>query len=54
MTLRYHVKVVEVREATTDEIERAAAELDDAHEHVHGPDCDHTHEAVPVGKRRMN
>jgi FKBP-type peptidyl-prolyl cis-trans isomerase SlyD len=43
MTLRYHVKVRDVRAATVEEIERAAAELDDAHEHVHGPDCDHTH-----------
>ncbi len=48
MTLRYHVKVREVRPATSDEIERAASELDDAHEHVHGPDCDHDHEPEPV------
>lgn len=49
MTLRYHVKVRDVREATEEEIERAASDLDDAHEHVHGPDCDHTHEPVIVG-----
>jgi FKBP-type peptidyl-prolyl cis-trans isomerase SlyD len=48
MTLRYHVKVREVRAATEDEVERAAADLDDAHEHVHGPDCDHTHEPLAV------
>ncbi len=48
MTLRYHVKVREVRPATDDEIERAAADLDDAHEHVHGPDCDHTHEPLTL------
>jgi FKBP-type peptidyl-prolyl cis-trans isomerase SlyD len=46
MTLRYHVHVQEVRQATQAEIERAAADLDEAHEHVHGPDCDHTHEPV--------
>ena len=44
MTLRYNVRVVEVRPATQDEIERAASELDDAHEHVHGADCDHDHD----------
>jgi FKBP-type peptidyl-prolyl cis-trans isomerase SlyD len=43
VTLRYHVKVREVRAATAAEVERAAADLDDAHEHVHGPDCDHDH-----------
>jgi FKBP-type peptidyl-prolyl cis-trans isomerase SlyD len=49
MALRYHVKVRDVRQATDEEIERAAADLDDAHEHMHGPDCDHTHE--PTGVR---
>jgi len=49
MTLRYHVKVREVRLATDDEIERAASDLDEAHEHVHGPDCDHTHEPIALG-----
>jgi FKBP-type peptidyl-prolyl cis-trans isomerase SlyD len=44
MTLRYRVKVRDVREATKDEIDRAAADLDEAHAHVHGPDCDHEHE----------
>jgi hypothetical protein len=44
MTLRYSVKVRAVREATAGEIEEAAASLDEAHEHQHGPDCDHTHE----------
>jgi FKBP-type peptidyl-prolyl cis-trans isomerase SlyD len=49
MTLRYVVRVREVREATGEEIDRAAADLDDAHEHVHGPDCDHEdHEMEPV------
>jgi FKBP-type peptidyl-prolyl cis-trans isomerase SlyD len=43
MTLRYLVKVVDVRPATEAEIERAASDLDEAHEHVHGPDCDHDH-----------
>jgi len=56
VTLRYHVKVREVRAATEAEVERAAAELDDAHEHVHGPDCDHNHgdEAAVLGARRAN
>jgi len=49
VTLRYHVKVRDVRQATGDEIERAAADLDEAHEHVHGPDCDHGHD--PIGLR---
>jgi len=55
MTLRYRVKVREVREATEDEIHRAAEELDEAHEHVHGPDCDHDHEhggeVVALGRK---
>jgi hypothetical protein len=39
-----------VRKATDSEIENAASELDDAHEHVHGPDCDHSHgHPLPVG-----
>jgi FKBP-type peptidyl-prolyl cis-trans isomerase SlyD len=51
MTLRYNVKVREVRQATDAEIEQAAADLDEAHSHVHGPDCDHDHEEMPVGIR---
>ncbi len=54
MTLRYLVKVREVRAATTDEIESAAADLDDAHEHVHGTDCDHDHEPVRIAGREVN
>jgi len=59
MTLRYHVTVLSVRLATDSEIERAAADLDDAHEHVHGPDCDHIHEPAQLspshpGKRAVN
>ncbi|HLK38199.1 MAG TPA: peptidylprolyl isomerase [Polyangiaceae bacterium] len=54
MALRYRVTVREIRPATTDEIERAAADLDHAHEHVHGPDCDHGHDPVPLGKRDAN
>jgi FKBP-type peptidyl-prolyl cis-trans isomerase SlyD len=55
MTLRYVVRVREVREATVEEIDRAAADLDDAHEHVHGPDCDHDdHETVRIGGRDAN
>ena len=54
MTLRYLVKVREVREATDAEIEQAAADLDDAHEHVHGPDCGHSHDPVRLGEEDMN
>jgi FKBP-type peptidyl-prolyl cis-trans isomerase SlyD len=51
VTLNYHVHVRAVRKATDSEIEDAASELDDAHEHVHGPDCDHSHEhPVQVGQ----
>jgi FKBP-type peptidyl-prolyl cis-trans isomerase SlyD len=50
-TLHYVVKVREVRQATTEEIEHAAEELDEAHEHVHGPDCDHDHEPVALGRK---
>jgi FKBP-type peptidyl-prolyl cis-trans isomerase SlyD len=54
-TLRYQVKVREVRQATEEEIEQAAAELDEAHEHVHGPDCDHDHDHEPVAiGRKLN
>jgi hypothetical protein len=46
-----------VRPATDAEIERAASDLDEAHEHEHGPDCDHDHDdsgdLVRVG-RSMN
>jgi FKBP-type peptidyl-prolyl cis-trans isomerase SlyD len=51
MTLRYSVKVRTVREATEQEIHDAAADLDEAHEHVHGPDCDHEHEPVALGRK---
>ena len=49
MTLRYHVKVREVRLATDEEIAHAAADLDEAYRHAHGPDCDHSHEPLPIG-----
>lgn len=42
-TLHYSVRVVEVREATEEEIETAAAAFDEAEEHVHGENCDHDH-----------
>jgi FKBP-type peptidyl-prolyl cis-trans isomerase SlyD len=58
MTLRYHVSVRDIRPATDEEIHRAAAQLDEAHEHVHGPDCDHDHghdaPVVAIGKRNVN
>jgi FKBP-type peptidyl-prolyl cis-trans isomerase SlyD len=53
MTLHYEVDVKSVRDATENEIEAAARSLDEAHEHVHGPDCDHDHgdhAVVTLGK----
>jgi len=54
MTLCYHVKVCDVRQATDAEIERAAADFDEARQHVHGPDCDHTHEPTPIGRKHWH
>jgi len=50
MTLFYHVVVRSVRPATEDEIANAAAEFDEAREHVHGPDCDHSTDVSTVGR----
>lgn len=52
MNLRYKVKVRDVRQATEEEIAHAAEDLDEAHEHIHGPDCDHTHEPKELGKHK--
>ncbi len=54
MTLHYEVEVTSVRPATDAEIEEAGKALDDAHEHVHGPDCahDHEHPVVALGKKQ--
>jgi FKBP-type peptidyl-prolyl cis-trans isomerase SlyD len=49
MTLRYHVKVRDVRPATDEEIAHAANDFDEAYSHEHGPDCDHSHEPLPLG-----
>jgi FKBP-type peptidyl-prolyl cis-trans isomerase SlyD len=61
MALKYRIKVLEVREATDQEVEHAAAGLDEAHEHVHGPDCAHSHDSaheghdlVTLGEREVN
>ncbi len=57
LTLRYHVKVSEVRAATPEEVAAAASGFDEASEHVHGPDCDHDHDGeplVPLGKKKPN
>jgi FKBP-type peptidyl-prolyl cis-trans isomerase SlyD len=43
LTLHYQVSVREVRAATEDEIAQAAADLEEAEGHIHGPDCDHGH-----------
>jgi len=48
MTLRYNVTIRSVRLATDAEIEHAASDLDEAHEHAHGPDCDHSHEPLDL------
>jgi FKBP-type peptidyl-prolyl cis-trans isomerase SlyD len=52
MNLRYKVKVRDVRPATDDEIAQAAEDLDEAHENVHVPDCEHSHEPQELGLRR--
>jgi FKBP-type peptidyl-prolyl cis-trans isomerase SlyD len=44
LTLHYQVRVREVRAATEEEIAQAAADLEEAEGHIHGPDCDHDHE----------
>ena len=44
VTLHYSVEVQDVREATSEEVESAAREFEEAREHVHGPDCDHDHD----------
>jgi FKBP-type peptidyl-prolyl cis-trans isomerase SlyD len=56
--LCYSVKVRAVREATEEEIERAALDLSEAEEHGHGPDCDHHHgpsgeELLTLGRRKV-
>lgn len=56
VTLHYDVKVKSVREATQDEIEKAAAELEEAmaEEHVHGPECNHDEvpDIVTIGRKK--
>ena len=44
LTLHYQVRVREVRAATEEELAQAAADLEEAEGHVHGPDCDHDHD----------
>jgi len=46
-TLHYSIKVRAFRDATADEIEKAAADFEAAGEHVHGPGCDHDHDHDP-------
>jgi FKBP-type peptidyl-prolyl cis-trans isomerase SlyD len=52
--LRYRVHVREVREATHDEIARAASDLESVEPHVHGADCAHDHEAplMSLGRKK--
>ncbi len=44
MAIEYEIEVEGLRQATDEEIAEAAAALDDAVGHVHGPDCDHDHD----------
>jgi FKBP-type peptidyl-prolyl cis-trans isomerase SlyD len=60
VTLHYQVKIRTVRDATEQEIEQAASDLEEVHTHAHGPDCDHSHEGghdapdVPtIGKKKL-
>ena len=53
VTLHYDVKIRSVRAATTEEVEKAATELEEARGHVHGEDCDHgDHELVTLGAKK--
>ena len=60
MTLHYAVKVRSVRVATDEEIASAAADFDEAGEHVHGAECAHGHgheaegELVTLGKKKQS
>jgi FKBP-type peptidyl-prolyl cis-trans isomerase SlyD len=59
MTLHYSVKIRTVRDATEQEIHEAAESFEEAqaHGHVHGPGCDHSHDEedpglVTLGKKK--
>ncbi len=54
--LVYSITVRELRAATTEEIEAAARELEDAEDaaHVHGPECGHDPSLVQLGKKLEN
>lgn len=54
--LVYSVTVRELRPATSEEIEAAARELEEAEDsaHVHGPDCGHDPSLVQLGKKLDN
>ncbi len=47
LALHYKVKVLVVRSATEEELEHGRAELAEAEEHEHGPDCSHSHGSRP-------
>jgi FKBP-type peptidyl-prolyl cis-trans isomerase SlyD len=56
LTLHYDIEVKAIREATEAEIEEAGKAMDEAHEHVHGPDCDHEHgegAVVSLGRKPL-
>jgi FKBP-type peptidyl-prolyl cis-trans isomerase SlyD len=53
MTLHYEIEVKDVRTATESEIEEAGHAMDEAHDHAHGPDCDHDHEAHGATGQRL-
>jgi FKBP-type peptidyl-prolyl cis-trans isomerase SlyD len=58
VTLHYSIKVRTVRAATDEEIASAAADFDEAGEHMHGPECGHSHagdgdsELVTLGRKK--
>jgi FKBP-type peptidyl-prolyl cis-trans isomerase SlyD len=53
-TLHYSVTVRGVRAATEEEIETAAAAVDEAEEHLHGPECGHEQapDVITIGRRK--
>jgi len=58
-TLHYSVEVREVREATADEIETAAAAFEEAEGHIHDESCSHGsaaggEELVTLGKKKKD
>ncbi len=57
VALHYSVKVLTVRPATDAEIASAAADFEEAGEHIHGPECGHggnqDSELVTLGRKKV-